>query len=163
MLPNYSISLILCYWYTHRDKVDVAARLFDALKLEAQYLRLILQEATNSLAIAYKVLYQLVYFILSLLCISISALMETCFESQDAPLKVLKDVELLLLQNSEVVCALICLLACAVIIFSSSFGSFLAMLFKSLRLSLTYSKIYKHDIVFIFFITRNKVKYAFVL
>lgn len=29
------------------------------------------------------------------------------FESQDAPAKVLKDVELLLLQNSQVVCALI--------------------------------------------------------
>ncbi|KAL7113564.1 hypothetical protein ACP275_04G068800 [Erythranthe tilingii] len=57
-----------------RDKIDVATRLFDALKLEQQYLRLIVQEATNSLAVAYK----------------------------DAPSKVLKDVELLLLQNSEV-------------------------------------------------------------
>ncbi|PIN26135.1 hypothetical protein CDL12_01113 [Handroanthus impetiginosus] len=57
-----------------RDKIDVAVRLFDALKLEAQYLRMIVQEATNSLAFAYK----------------------------DAPSKVLKDVELLLLQNSQV-------------------------------------------------------------
>ncbi|KZV44445.1 hypothetical protein F511_19346 [Dorcoceras hygrometricum] len=56
-----------------RDKIDVAIRLFDALKLEAQN-RLIVQEATNSLAVAY----------------------------QGAPSKVLKDVELLLLQNSQV-------------------------------------------------------------
>lgn len=57
-----------------RDKIDVAIRLFDALKLEAQNLRPIIQEATNSLAVAY----------------------------QGAPSKVLKDVELLLLQNSQV-------------------------------------------------------------
>ncbi|KAL8545025.1 hypothetical protein ACS0TY_005289 [Phlomoides rotata] len=57
-----------------RDKIDVAVRLFDALKLEEQYLRMIVQEATSSLSIAYK----------------------------DAPAKVLKDVELLLLQNSQV-------------------------------------------------------------
>ncbi|KAL2510922.1 ARM repeat superfamily protein [Abeliophyllum distichum] len=57
-----------------RDKVDVAVRLFDALKFEAQHLRLIVQEATNSLAVAYK----------------------------DAPSKVLKDLELLLLKNSQV-------------------------------------------------------------
>ncbi|XP_073141185.1 uncharacterized protein [Henckelia pumila] len=57
-----------------RDKIDVAIRLFDALKLETQNLRLIIQEATNSLAVAY----------------------------QGAPSKVLKDVELLLLQNSQV-------------------------------------------------------------
>ncbi|XP_057801647.1 uncharacterized protein LOC131016878 isoform X1 [Salvia miltiorrhiza] len=57
-----------------RDKTDVAVRLFDALKLEGQYLRLIVQEATASLSVAYK----------------------------DAPPKVLKDVELLLLQNSQV-------------------------------------------------------------
>ncbi|KAL6564853.1 hypothetical protein OROMI_016303 [Orobanche minor] len=36
-----------------RDKIDVAVRLFDALKLERQHLRLIVQEATNSLAVAY--------------------------------------------------------------------------------------------------------------
>ncbi|KAL3621946.1 hypothetical protein CASFOL_034142 [Castilleja foliolosa] len=57
-----------------REKIDVAVRLFDALKLEGQHLRLIVQEATNSLAVAYK----------------------------DAPTKVLKDVELILLQNSQV-------------------------------------------------------------
>ncbi|KAL0435305.1 UNVERIFIED_CONTAM: Proteasome adapter and scaffold protein ECM29 [Sesamum radiatum] len=57
-----------------RDKIDVAVRLFEALKLEGQYLRMIVQEATNSLAVAYK----------------------------DAPSKVLKDVELLLLQNFQV-------------------------------------------------------------
>ncbi|KAL6519030.1 hypothetical protein OROHE_017454 [Orobanche hederae] len=57
-----------------RDKIDVAVRLFDALKLERQHLRLIVQEATNSLAVAYK----------------------------DAPTKVLKDVELILLQNFQV-------------------------------------------------------------
>lgn len=39
-----------------RDKIDVAVRLFDALKLEAQYLRMIVQEATASLSVAYKVL-----------------------------------------------------------------------------------------------------------
>ncbi|KAL3828680.1 hypothetical protein ACJIZ3_017482 [Penstemon smallii] len=57
-----------------REKIDVAVRLFDALKLESQYLRLVIQEATTCLAVAYK----------------------------DAPSKVLKDVELLLLQNSQV-------------------------------------------------------------
>ncbi|KAL1555169.1 proteasome adapter and scaffold protein ECM29-like isoform X1 [Salvia divinorum] len=57
-----------------REKIDVAVRLFDALKLEGQYLRMIVQEATASLSVAYK----------------------------DAPPKVLKDVELLLLQNSQV-------------------------------------------------------------
>ncbi|CAA0805895.1 ARM repeat superfamily protein [Striga hermonthica] len=57
-----------------RAKTDVAVRLFDALKLEGQNLRLIVQEATNSLAVAYK----------------------------DAPKQVLKDVELILLQNSQV-------------------------------------------------------------
>ncbi|KAL3625794.1 hypothetical protein CASFOL_030323 [Castilleja foliolosa] len=57
-----------------REKIDVAVRLFDALKLEGQHLRLIVQEATNSLAVAYK----------------------------DAPTMVLKDVELILLQNSQV-------------------------------------------------------------
>ncbi|CAA3007764.1 proteasome-associated ECM29 homolog isoform X1 [Olea europaea subsp. europaea] len=56
-----------------REKVDVAVRLFDALKFEAQYLRLIVQEATNSLAVAY----------------------------MDAPSKVLKDLELVLMNNSQ--------------------------------------------------------------
>ncbi|XP_068658632.1 uncharacterized protein [Aristolochia californica] len=37
-----------------RDKLDVAVRLFEALKTEDQSLRLTIQEATNSLAIAYK-------------------------------------------------------------------------------------------------------------
>ncbi|CAL1403596.1 unnamed protein product [Linum trigynum] len=37
-----------------RDKVDMAVRLFDALKMESQSLRLVIQEATNSLAAAYK-------------------------------------------------------------------------------------------------------------
>ncbi|CAA6669169.1 unnamed protein product [Spirodela intermedia] len=37
-----------------RDKIDVALRLFNALKLEDQSLRLTIQEATNSLAMAYK-------------------------------------------------------------------------------------------------------------
>ncbi|KAL6524314.1 hypothetical protein OROGR_016748 [Orobanche gracilis] len=67
-----------------RDKIDVAVRLFDALKLERQHLRLIVQEATNSLAVAYK----------------------------DAPAKVLKDVELILLQNFQVV-KFICMLGAA--------------------------------------------------
>ncbi|KAK9274184.1 hypothetical protein L1049_018998 [Liquidambar formosana] len=57
-----------------RDKIDMAVRLFDALKLEAQSLRLIVQEATNSLANAYK----------------------------GAPTTVLKDLETLLLKNSQV-------------------------------------------------------------
>uniref|UniRef100_A0A7N0UGU9 Proteasome-associated protein ECM29 homolog n=1 Tax=Kalanchoe fedtschenkoi TaxID=63787 RepID=A0A7N0UGU9_KALFE len=37
-----------------RDKVDMAVRLFEALKLESPSYRLVIQEATNSLAIAYK-------------------------------------------------------------------------------------------------------------
>ena len=40
-----------------RDKVDMAARLFNALKSESQAMRLIVQEATNSLASAYEVIY----------------------------------------------------------------------------------------------------------
>ncbi|XVE59843.1 hypothetical protein DITRI_Ditri05aG0079400 [Diplodiscus trichospermus] len=36
-----------------RDKIDMATRLFDALKVESQSLRFIIQEATNSLAAAY--------------------------------------------------------------------------------------------------------------
>ncbi|XP_056162562.1 uncharacterized protein LOC130136561 [Syzygium oleosum] len=54
-----------------RDKVDMAARLFDALKLEAPSLRSTIQEATVSLAAAYK----------------------------DASITVLKDLETLLLEN----------------------------------------------------------------
>ncbi|XP_024961967.1 proteasome adapter and scaffold protein ECM29 isoform X1 [Cynara cardunculus var. scolymus] len=57
-----------------RDKIDMAARLFNALKLESPSIRLIVQEATNSLAVAYK----------------------------DAPITVLNDLELLLLENSQV-------------------------------------------------------------
>ncbi|KAF8017190.1 hypothetical protein BT93_H2397 [Corymbia citriodora subsp. variegata] len=38
-----------------RHEVDMAARLFDALKLEAPSLRFTIQEATVSLAAAYKV------------------------------------------------------------------------------------------------------------
>ncbi|GLU18926.1 hypothetical protein SLE2022_352020 [Rubroshorea leprosula] len=37
-----------------RDKIDMAIRLFDALKVEAQSVRFIIQEATNSFAAAYK-------------------------------------------------------------------------------------------------------------
>lgn len=42
-----------------RDKVDMAVRLFNALRSEAQFLRLIVQDATNSLAVAYKVCHPL--------------------------------------------------------------------------------------------------------
>ncbi|KAK2971903.1 hypothetical protein RJ640_011684, partial [Escallonia rubra] len=56
-----------------RNKIDMAARLFDALKSETQFLRLIVQEATNSLAVAYK----------------------------GAPTTVLKELESLLLKNSQ--------------------------------------------------------------
>ncbi|KAF5195325.1 Proteasome-associated ecm29, partial [Thalictrum thalictroides] len=56
-----------------RDKIDMAVRLFDALKVEDQNLRLTIQEATNCLAIAYK----------------------------EAPLDVLHDLETLLLKNSQ--------------------------------------------------------------
>lgn len=56
-----------------KDKVDMAVRLFNALRSEAQFLRLIVQDATNSLAVAYK----------------------------DAPTAVLKDLEALLLINSQ--------------------------------------------------------------
>ncbi|XP_024965826.1 uncharacterized protein LOC112506028 [Cynara cardunculus var. scolymus] len=36
------------------DKIDMSARLFNSLKLESPSIRLIVQEATNSLAVAYK-------------------------------------------------------------------------------------------------------------
>ncbi|KAI7731341.1 hypothetical protein M8C21_033512 [Ambrosia artemisiifolia] len=57
-----------------RDKIDMAVRLFNALKVESPSIRLIVQEATNSLAVAYK----------------------------DAPATVLDDLESLLLENSQV-------------------------------------------------------------
>ncbi|XP_027329154.1 proteasome adapter and scaffold protein ECM29 [Abrus precatorius] len=57
-----------------REKIDMAARLFHALKTESQSLRFVVQEATISLAPAYKV----------------------------APLAVLQDLETLLLKNSQV-------------------------------------------------------------
>ncbi|KAI3837921.1 hypothetical protein MKX03_019436 [Papaver bracteatum] len=57
-----------------RDKIDMAVRLFDALKIEDQFLRLTIQEATNCLAIAYK----------------------------GASSTILKDLETLLLKNSQV-------------------------------------------------------------
>ncbi|KAM3287700.1 proteasome adapter and scaffold protein ECM29 isoform X1 [Capsicum chacoense] len=57
-----------------RDKVDVASRLFYSLQSEAQFLRLTIQEATNSLAFAYK----------------------------GAPQNVLNDLEALLLRSSQV-------------------------------------------------------------
>ncbi|XP_076926250.1 uncharacterized protein LOC143589348 isoform X1 [Bidens hawaiensis] len=57
-----------------RDKTDMAIRLFNALKLESPSIRLIVQEATNSLAIAYR----------------------------DAPITVLNDLESLLLENAQV-------------------------------------------------------------
>ncbi|KAI9194392.1 hypothetical protein LWI28_005521 [Acer negundo] len=56
-----------------RDKIEIAVRLFDALKLEAHSLRLIVQEATNSLASAYL----------------------------GAPATVLMDLEKLLLKNTQ--------------------------------------------------------------
>ncbi|KAI3814371.1 hypothetical protein L1987_19124 [Smallanthus sonchifolius] len=57
-----------------RDKIDMAVRLFNALKLESPSIRLIVQEATNSLSVAYK----------------------------DAPITVLNDLESLLLENFQV-------------------------------------------------------------
>ncbi|KAF5778932.1 putative armadillo-like helical, proteasome component Ecm29 [Helianthus annuus] len=57
-----------------RDKIDMAVRLFNALKVESPSIRLIVQEATNSLAIAYK----------------------------DAPVTVLNELESLVLENSQV-------------------------------------------------------------
>ncbi|XP_056682996.1 uncharacterized protein [Spinacia oleracea] len=57
-----------------RDKIDMAVRLFDALKSESQFLRLVIQEATSSLATAYK----------------------------GASASILKDLEQLLLDNSQV-------------------------------------------------------------
>ncbi|CAK9314252.1 unnamed protein product [Citrullus colocynthis] len=56
-----------------RDKIDMAIRLFDALKLEASSLRFVVQEATNLLAAAYK----------------------------EAPTTVLNELETLLLKNSQ--------------------------------------------------------------
>lgn len=90
----------------------MAIRLFDSLKLEGQYLRLIVQETTASLSVAYKVLPPLVCFNYSHFS---PPILMTFFESQDASPKVLKDVELLLLKNSQVVSALICLLTCRTI------------------------------------------------
>lgn len=49
-----------CIFPPCRDKIDMAVRLFDALKVEAQHFRLSIQEATNSLATAYKVMPQAV-------------------------------------------------------------------------------------------------------
>ncbi|KAI9114257.1 hypothetical protein K1719_014907 [Acacia pycnantha] len=57
-----------------REKIDVADRLFHALKVESQSLRFVIQEATISLAAAYK----------------------------ESPLTVLQDLEALLLKNSQV-------------------------------------------------------------
>ncbi|KAE9606271.1 putative proteasome component Ecm29 [Lupinus albus] len=57
-----------------REKIDMASRLFHALKAESQSLRFVVQEATISLAAAYK----------------------------GAPLAVLEDLEILLLKNSQV-------------------------------------------------------------
>ncbi|XP_028798613.1 proteasome adapter and scaffold protein ECM29 [Neltuma alba] len=57
-----------------REKIDMAVRLFHALKVESQSLRFVIQEATVSLAAAYK----------------------------GAPLTVLQDLEALLLKNSQV-------------------------------------------------------------
>ncbi|GMH13042.1 hypothetical protein Nepgr_014883 [Nepenthes gracilis] len=56
-----------------REKIDMPVRLFDALKSESQFLRLVIQEAIMSLATAY----------------------------EGAPTTVLKDVEKLLLINSQ--------------------------------------------------------------
>ncbi|KAL8170504.1 hypothetical protein V2J09_022308 [Rumex salicifolius] len=56
-----------------RDKIDIAVRLFNALKSESQPLRIFVQEAANSLATAYKV----------------------------APANILKDLEKLLLENCQ--------------------------------------------------------------
>ncbi|XP_052205851.1 uncharacterized protein LOC127810408 isoform X2 [Diospyros lotus] len=57
-----------------REKIDMAIRFFNALKSEAPFLRLTIQEATNSLALAYR----------------------------DAPTTVLNDLEALLLINCQV-------------------------------------------------------------
>nr|GMD14620.1 proteasome-associated protein ECM29 homolog isoform X1 [Ipomoea batatas] len=57
-----------------RDKIDTAVWLFDALQSEGQFLRLTIQEATNSLVVAYK----------------------------DAPSNVLKSLESLLLKSFKV-------------------------------------------------------------
>lgn len=52
------LSHLFCNWLlfaSFREKLDMAVRLFDALKMEAQFLRLVIQDATNALALAYKV------------------------------------------------------------------------------------------------------------
>ncbi|KAF7815581.1 proteasome-associated protein ECM29-like protein [Senna tora] len=66
MLPNTSLGV----W----EKIDMAVRLFHALKVESQSLRFVIQEATISLAAAYK----------------------------GSPSTVLQDLETLLLKNSQV-------------------------------------------------------------
>ncbi|KAL4563423.1 hypothetical protein LXL04_027465 [Taraxacum kok-saghyz] len=91
-----------------RDKVDMVIRLFNALKVESPSIRLIVQEATNSLAVAYR---------LSLPNSNQVALCNCCFfflymhyivyllliDHQDAQKTVLNDLESLLLENSQVV------------------------------------------------------------
>lgn len=42
-------------FYSLREKIDMAVRLFDSMKLESQSIRFTIQEATNSLSAAYKV------------------------------------------------------------------------------------------------------------
>uniref|UniRef100_A0A7N2KMJ3 ARM repeat superfamily protein n=1 Tax=Quercus lobata TaxID=97700 RepID=A0A7N2KMJ3_QUELO len=107
-------------------KIDMALRLFDALKVEDQSLRFIVQEATNSLAAAYK----LRPFFAALVCFSGGILLPQCsqkyskclFEAKmggllglnasclldilflcftEAPATVLRDLETLLLKSSQ--------------------------------------------------------------
>ena len=56
---DFIISLVA---YSFREKVDMAVRLFNALKLESQFVRLTVQEATNSVAVAYKVSNSSIFF-----------------------------------------------------------------------------------------------------
>lgn len=58
---DFIISLVA---YSFREKIDMAVRLFNALKLESQFVRLTVQEATNAVAVAYKVSNSLIFFII---------------------------------------------------------------------------------------------------
>ncbi|KAJ0102383.1 hypothetical protein Patl1_05581 [Pistacia atlantica] len=78
-----------------RDKIEMAVRLFDALKVESPYLRLVIQEATSALAIAYKVI--LPHSLSKSLCESLCP-----YPNEGAPPTVLTNLEKLLLNNFQV-------------------------------------------------------------
>lgn len=79
----------------------MALRLFDALKSETQFLRLTIQEATSSLAVAYKVIICLCLSIFFYIVFFVAHLVLCLYQGADR--KVLENLELLLLKSSQVV------------------------------------------------------------